>query len=294
MPISAELERWRESGDFFPTGDGRLFYRLDGAGEPLLLLHGFPTSSFDWHRIWEDLSGRFRVLAPDFLGYGFSDKPADHPYRVADHTDQVEALMAELGIGKAAVLAHDYGDTVAQELLARRLEGAGGFEISSVCFLNGGLLPGVHRPTFILKLLNSPLGFACSALMTRGIFRRRFSEIFAPDSRPSEQDITDYWALVNYNGGRRIYHKLVRYMRERWQHRDRWVGALERTPVPLALIDGAADPISGEHLVEPFRQVCPRAKVVCLEGVGHYPQLEAPRRVVEGFLESMVARHSRP
>ncbi len=251
-----------------------------------MLLHGFPTASYDWHLVWESLCQQHRLIAPDFLGYGFSDKPPDHPYRVTDHADQVESLLAELGVESAGILAHDYGDTVAQELLARRLsEPHSGFEISFLCLLNGGIFPGVHRPTLILKLLNSPLGFIFSTLLTEGMFRSRLSEVFGPQTQPWDELLRDYWVLVNFNRGRRIYHKLIRYMDERWRHKERWVGALLNSPVPLRLIDGASDPISGQHLVEHYRRTVPAADVVCLEGIGHYPQIEAPDRVLRGLCE---------
>ena len=113
----------------------------------LVLVHGFPTSSWDWHAVWPALEARFRVVALDMLGYGLSDKPAGHDYSIFEQADLQEALLGRLGIGACHVLAHDYGDTVVQELLARRVEkkpGVGTFH--SVCFLNGGLIPGFHRP----------------------------------------------------------------------------------------------------------------------------------------------------
>jgi pimeloyl-ACP methyl ester carboxylesterase len=78
-------------------------------------------------------------------------------------------------------------------------------------------------------------------------------------------------------------HKLIRYMRERRVHRDRWVGAMQSTDLPLKLIDGAADPISGVHMAARYRELVPSADVSLLEGVGHYPQIEAPGQVLRAF-----------
>jgi pimeloyl-ACP methyl ester carboxylesterase len=72
-------------------------------------------------------------------------------------------------------------------------------------------------------------------------------------------------------------------MDERKRTRERWVSALVRSPVPLRVIDGAADPVSGKHMVERYRELVPNADTVLLEGIGHYPQIEAPRAVLDAF-----------
>ncbi len=78
--------------------------------------------------------------------------------------------------------------------------------------------------------------------------------------------------------------KIIRYMAEREHHRERWVGILQTTAVPLRLINGLADPISGAHVVEHYRRLVARPDVIELDGIGHYPQIEAPAAVLEGLL----------
>ncbi|RXN17729.1 mesoderm-specific transcript-like protein [Labeo rohita] len=93
-----------------------------GSSDVLLLLHGFPTSSYDWYKIWDSLTQRFnRVIALDFVGFGFSDKPRPHRYSIFEQASVVEALVAHLGLSEQRIniLSHDYGDTVALELLYR-------------------------------------------------------------------------------------------------------------------------------------------------------------------------------
>ena len=89
--------------------------------ETLFILHGFPTSSFDFHLVFPNLTKVFRrIIAPDFIGFGFSSKPRSYDYSVNDQAILVTSLMNQLNIKEAHFLAHDYGDSVAQELLARR------------------------------------------------------------------------------------------------------------------------------------------------------------------------------
>ena len=96
-----------------------------GAGPALTLLHGFPSSSHDWAKVAPALAERHTLLMPDFLGFGASEKPADHRYTLHEQADLVEALWAARGRrARRRIVAHDYAVSVAQELLARRAEGA--------------------------------------------------------------------------------------------------------------------------------------------------------------------------
>lgn len=258
----------------------------DGSARPVLLcIHGFPTASWDWAPIWSPLTRQYRVLAPDMIGFGYSDKPRNYDYSIHDQADLHEALLQEQGVSQALVLAHDYGDTVAQELLARQIDGSAVFRMEKLCFLNGGLFPEMHRARPIQKLFNSPLGFILSHLMGEKAFRRSFSQVFGPDTQPTDEELKAFWTLVNYKQGKLNTHKLIRYIEDRKQHRERWVNALKETPVPIRLIDGLLDPVSGGHLVEYYQQQITDADIVELPDVGHYPQVEAPDRVAAAVLD---------
>ncbi|MFT7120910.1 MAG: pimeloyl-ACP methyl ester carboxylesterase [Neolewinella sp.] len=72
-------------------------------------------------------------------------------------------------------------------------------------------------------------------------------------------------------------------MHERTQNKDRWVNALNETSMPICHINGNYDPISGAHVAGHFRKTVPAAKVIDLEDIGHYPQIEAPEEVLRRF-----------
>ena len=140
------LKDWRDAGDFFRHGHNPIFFRSGKpAQEVTLLLHGFPTASFDFHKIWDGLSNSFPLLAVDMIGYGFSAKPRDLDYTTFLQTDVIESLVRHAGASRVHILAHDYGNTITQELLARRAEGGLGFGIASICFLNGAFRERAHR-----------------------------------------------------------------------------------------------------------------------------------------------------
>ena len=239
------LEQWKAGGSYYRYQQHQIFVREEGVGETLLLIHGFPTASWDWQQLWPKLVEKYHVISPDLLGFGFSDKPRNYLYSILDQANMIEALLQHKNIERAKIISHDYGDTVAQELLTRfntrQNRGEAGLEITHLCLLNGGLFPEVHRPLLVQKVLMSPVGFIVGRLFNRAKLGKNFKNIFGPNTQPTEKELDDFWTLVAGNGGRYVFHLLIRYMAERVQYRDRWVGALQETKIPLRFINGLAD-----------------------------------------------------
>ncbi|MGH8446951.1 MAG: alpha/beta fold hydrolase [Solimonas sp.] len=289
------LVRWRDTGDAFDFNGHRIFLRTHGGGEEaLLLLHGFPTASWDYEGMWGGLCKRFaHIVTFDMLGLGFSDKPHPHPYTVMEQADLAERLLEARGVRRVHLLAHNYGVCVTQELLARaadrRAAGAGGqrgghaVPVSAV-FLNGGLFPETHRPRFMQRLLLSPFGPLLVRFGGPRAFARSFSALFGAQTRPGPIELHDYWNLIGLQEGRRVLPRLLRYIDERRVERRRWVGALLEAGLPMRLICGTADPASGAPMAARYRELLPKADVVMLEGIGHFPHIEAPDRSLRAFL----------
>jgi pimeloyl-ACP methyl ester carboxylesterase len=280
------IEDWISRAEFFEWRGRRIaFWATSEAGKPsLLLIHGYPTSSWDWSALWPRLAERFRLVAVDMAGFGLSDKSASD-YPIATQADILEAALGRRGVKAAHVFAHDYGDTVAQELLARHNEGRLGFAMQSLVMLNGGLFPEMHRARPIQKLGLTPFGFLVGAVMTRASMRRALDRIFGPATKASVEEIDGHWRMINEGGGRRVLHRLLSYIPQRRDNRARWVGALQSASIPMRLIDGGADPVSGAHLYHYYRQTVPDADAVLLPEIGHYPHTEAPGAVGDAFFE---------
>lgn len=280
-----KLKQWHDTGKYFEYAGHKIFYRVEGEGPTLLFIHGFPTASWDWIKIWQPLSERFQCVTLDMLGFGYSDKPKQ-AYSILQQADIFCALLETLDIRVCHVVSHDYGDTVAQELLARLNEGYLGFDIASLSLLNGGLFPETHRPVFVQKLMLSPIGSLLGRLMTRATLAKNLTKVFGPYTPPSEQEVDDFWELICFNNGNLIMHRLIYYMVERRSYRERWVGALQQAQIPLRLIDGMLDPVSGAHMVQRYEQLVPDADIVRLADVGHYPQVEAPECVLAAIIRT--------
>ena len=283
------LDDWRSAAQFMTFGNLKAAWWSTGENADekpwLLLIHGYPTSSWDWTPMWEALSAHFRLAAVDMIGFGLSDKPPKHRYSIFEQADLQESLLEYLGISEAHLLVHDYGNTVAQELIARQAETSLSFLIRSCVFLNGGLFPEMHRARLSQKLGLTPLGALLGAMMSKDRLRTAFDEIFGPDTKASDDEISGHFKLIRENNGLKVLHKALQYIPERRAHRARWVGGLQQTHLPMRLINGGADPVSGAHLYHYYKEQIPNADAVLFDELGHYPHTEGPDQVLAAFLE---------
>ena len=275
------VQQWQAAGERFEFDGHSIFAHSSGAGDALLLIHGFPTSSFDWALLWPELANRFAVHCIDMLGFGLSDKPRNYGYSLKASANQWQAYVQSQGLTEVSILAHDYGDTVAQELLARQNEGTLPFKINKICLLNGGIFPEATYPILMQKLLLSKIGPLMARLSNYRSFSGSMRKIC---SRPlSNEMLEEHWQLLSRADGCLVLPKIIQYIRERRINRTRWVSAMQDANIPLCLINGVEDPISGATMVKRWRELVPSAPVVVLQDVGHYPQWEDPQRVLQAF-----------
>ncbi|NXO79451.1 MEST protein, partial [Sitta europaea] len=263
---SPALRSWKSSGSFFTYKDLNVFYRDSsgavGSSDVVVLLHGFPTSSYDWSKIWEGLTQRFhRVIALDFLGFGFSDKPRPHGYSIFEQATIVEGLLRHLGLRHQRInlLSHDYGDTVAQELLHRDF--------------SRSLLPPLHPEVPCLPVgEQSPGGDGAAG--------------FPGDADPTWISGSKFQAGQHPVPNTNLSCSILQYINQRKKHRERWVGALMSTSVPLHLIYGPLDPVNPHpEFLQLYKKVLPTSTVSVLDDhISHYPQLEDPTGFLNAYL----------
>ena len=150
--IDGRAREWLDAGELLRVGAQRspcatvealqIFHAEFGDPDapPLLLLHGFPTSSIDWYDVVGALSQEHRVCVLDFPGFGFSDKPKGESYTLGRDCELVEHYLGEvLGARAGAVVAHDRGDSVALTFAARCASGETAFELSHLVLSNGNM-----------------------------------------------------------------------------------------------------------------------------------------------------------
>jgi len=291
MPPS--LSEWRARGQFLRLL-GRTVFAVDTgprAAEPILLLHGFPTSSFDFHLSLPRLAAGNRVIAHDHLGFGFSDKPTDFSYSLFEQTDVALMAWQKLGITRGHVLAHDYGTSIATELCARRERGLLPIEMLSLTLTNGS----VHRELAHLQpsqkiLQNKSWGPIFARLANKFIFRLQIRRILGDGASVSDDELDAMWAGIQHDDGHLRLPVISSYLDERIRFRDRWIGALTRFDRPAHVLWGQRDPIAVPLMAETLTAEIPTAKLTWLPDLGHYPMLERPAEWADaaaGFLETV-------
>ncbi|MBJ7340597.1 alpha/beta hydrolase [Mycolicibacterium sp.] len=274
--LPRSVRDWLGGGHFVETAVGSVFVRSSaGVGPSVLLLHGYPSSSYDFRNVVGHLGDR-AWLTMDFLGFGLSDKPRPHHYSLFEQADLVEEIVSAEVAGPVVLVAHDMGTSVATELLARDLDGRLGFDLRAAVLTNGSVILERASLRPMQKLLRGPLGAVAARLSNQTMFNKGFGELFSTGHPLSDEEAHAQWALLSHHGGHRIAHLLIAYLDERMRHATRWHGAVRDWPKPLGFLWALDDPVATVNVLAGLRELRPAAEVVELHGVGHYPQVEVP------------------
>jgi pimeloyl-ACP methyl ester carboxylesterase len=285
-----DVREWEARGRYL-TVDGRSVWVLnvppadDQGLDPLLVLHGFPSCSYDWHEVLDALRARRRVVALDFLGFGLSDKP-DVRYSMRLQADVVEAVARALGLTSVAMLTHDMGDTVGGELLARSLEGTLDFAVTQRVLTNGSIYIDMAHLTNGQQLLLS-LDDAPTDLVVAEGFKAGLAGTFSADTAVDADELEAQWLFAERNGGNRLLPRTIRYIEDRRAEERRFTGAIETHPSSLAVVWGADDPIAILAMTDELKRARPDAHIAVLDRVGHYPMLESPTRFAQAVTAAL-------
>lgn len=258
-------------------------YRVDFP--VMVILHGYPTSTYDYYKVYPELASKFRVVMHDHLGFGFSDKPQNIEYSLMDQADRALELWKQLGLKKVTLFAHDYGTSVATEIIARHNEGTLDIDIEKLILCNGSIHIELSQLRTIQKLLKHKFWGKYVAMLTNyPIFRKNMRNIYFDKSKVTDEELREMWNLIELNGGRKIIHKLTQYITERYLFWDRWVGGLELTQIPTKIVWAKNDPIAIPEIAELLVSEIPNNELIWMEDTGHFLMLENPKEWLELIL----------
>lgn len=269
--MTPELKRARVSA-------GELAYADEGEGRAVVLLHGFPTSSFLWRREIPLLAGRTRVIAPDLLGYGASDKPVGADLSEPAQARAMEELLVGLGVSECAVVGHDIGGAVAQILaLGKDVRVRTLVLVDSACF-DAWPVEGVRQVqatppeqetvSFVRDLI------AATFELGMGRPRQLSAGDLAAYAEPWLRDPPAFFRAVRGIEGRGL------------AGRDEELGALD---APAFVLWGEQDPFLPSELGERLQDTLSDAALALLPGCSHFVTEDAPTTVgplIHEFLRS--------
>jgi len=320
-------------GNHVSVVEGFLDFKSTGSGpETILLLHGFPASSYDYHRAIDHLSKEFKVVVFDFVGYGFSDKPnSTFVYSMADQAEMTLSIWSALGVKGGHVVAHDMGDSVATEIVARRDRRSlpdqfGGDFFKSFSFNNGGMFYEAIDMRFIQRVLKTPiLGPFVTSLRSKlphewaqALILQQLRTIWSPtyeDVERRERDLQDLDTLTRWNNGYAISDKTISYLHDRARFEPRWLSALSRLDLPVMLLWGDSDAVApmeipkslvskghvnAKHFTgKTMKGVGEEGKAkdefhsIKLSFSGHFPMLERPQTWAETVIQFVKSTSSK-
>jgi pimeloyl-ACP methyl ester carboxylesterase len=293
------LPNWEKSGRYVDIeGDSMFIIESGKSKETIVILHGYPTSSYDYRAVLPALSRKFRVVIHDHLGFGLSAKPSNYSYSLMEQTDRALLLWLKLGIKKAHLVAHDYGTSIATEIIARRNMGFEPVKLESLTLCNGSVHIELAKLKVIQKLLrNKTLGPLVARLSSKRIFKRNMQQLWFDKGKLSAAEVDAMWQLLILNKGKAALPRITQYLRERELFWYRWVGALKVSNLKSNILWGNNDPITGGDIARLHHEEMPGSTLRILDDLGHYPMIEDPdlwAKELLALLRTESGRGSKP
>ena len=304
----SRADEWREQGSYFSwsprSGDAaevQIFHVElgDPDAPPLVLVHGFPTSSIDWFEVAERLSDRYRVCAMDFPGYGFSDKPLGWGYSLMRDAEVLEHYVADvLGLESMIMLAHDRGSSVA---MIHTTSGDSRVDLEHLFLTNANIFLPLSNLTQAQRIMLDPeTGPALLAQATPEQLAVGMGQAtYTPPRGADDPEIQALAAIFSHGEGLKVLHETIQYLVERSQDEDSWLKALAALDVPTTFIWGVYDTVSPPRVVsyvwnEYMMKKPGRNSLYFIPDANHYLQNDQPDALVETFLHALEAPDDTP
>lgn len=264
-------------GEFVDLGVTRLYYYAAGtrgAGEPVVFIHGFPSSSHLWHGVVREMPEGHRLVVVDLLGFGKSDRPGVASLAATAHADRIRLLMDDLGIGAACIVGHGMGGAVAQALA---LDAA--TRVTRLCLVNSSAFDawprGAARFARALAAF-PPVGRAIGAPLLAGLVHGSLLKGFA-DEEAGGRALDNFLRAYTMRLG---VDALVSQLRVMHDASVRALGArLSSITQPTAVVWGADDPWLRLSIGERIRNTIEGATLEVIAGARHFTPEDAPAAV---------------
>ncbi|WP_438977636.1 alpha/beta fold hydrolase [Polaribacter sp.] len=276
-------KKWEKLGKYTKVFDRTIFMidsenQSDSKKETLVILHGYPTSSYDYHKVLPQLAKKYRVILHDHLGFGFSEKPLDFSYSLIEQADIALQLWKQLSLKKVVLLAHDYGTSVCTEIIARHNKQQINLQIDKLILSNGSIHIEFSKLRTIQKLLkNKYTGKWVAKLTNYPIFKKNMRNVYFDKTKVTDEELKEMWLQLEYNNGRNVIHLLTNYINERYYFWHRWVGALKETSINTTIIWAENDPIAIPKIAELLHKEISENKIFWMKNCGHFLMLEQPK-----------------
>jgi pimeloyl-ACP methyl ester carboxylesterase len=269
-------------------GPYRLYAREYPGEEPaIVLLHGFPDDLHLYDRLVPELAPR-RVVVFDFLGWGVSDKPSGYPYTAGNQTGDLDAVIEQLQLTSAVLVAHDASGPPAIDWALEHPD-----RVAALVLLNTyySRMPGLRPPeairlfsTPMVRSVARPISRLFGDLLFRGMYRWQVGRFFRDPEVREEFLPLLYRQFAANPSTHEAFFGLNRDLLPTVASRTRQVPRLRRFPRPVRIVFGAADPYLNAGVARRFHALFPTSELFLLERARHYVQMDEPRQVAQLIL----------
>lgn len=293
-PVPDRLKKWRSEGQTVELMGKEIWYHDTGpkTDDAVFIVHGYPGSSWDFQGVVERIGDQARTVVMDMRGFGLSDKPLEGDYQsnftLLLQADLYEELASHLGLKSIILVAHDMGQTVGLELMARFEESRTTFRIRHAILLDGSTLVDMIQPTeFQKKELAAPSTALEEDMAWEDIYNI-FPESYSKESRARDdfdELIICQSHQIYYNHGSRTIGGIVHYLKERKEDFNRWSRTLfEFEKAPLTVIWGEQDPVAVIAMADRIKKERPVTDLYKYPDSGHWPSIEFPDRIGDAII----------
>jgi pimeloyl-ACP methyl ester carboxylesterase len=283
-PYPETVKKWVAAGKYMKFEGLDVFVHSSGKapvdGHGVLVVHGFPGSSWDFANVVPPVAKKTKIVVPDMLGFGQSAKPKKGTYKdnfsLMRQADLYEAVAKAEGLKEVVLLAHDMGQTVGLELMTRHDEGKLSFKISHAILLDGSTLVDMVKLVPLQKeLLKKP-----DQALTEHLDFKKFAEGLRGTygkGNATDEILNAQTAQVFAKDGDLVIAQTLRYLDERKEFYDRWVGTLTHfRTAPLSVYWGVQDPVAPIAMADRIKTWSPTTDVHKIKSSGHWPSIEVP------------------
>ena len=293
-PVPDRLAKWRSEGETVELMGRQIWYHDQGpkTDDAVFIVHGYPGSSWDFQGVVDRIGTDTRTVVMDMVGFGMSDKPLDGDYQsnftLVLQADLYDALAAHLGLKTVILVAHDMGQTVGLELMARFEENRTPFRIRHAILLDGSTLVDMIAPTEYQKQALAAPSTALPDGMAWDDIYNIFPESYATESRARDdfdELVTCQAHQIYINHGSRTIGGIVHYLKERNESFGRWSRTLfEFQKAPMTLIWGEQDPVAVIAMADRIKKERPVTDLYKYPDCAHWPSIEYPDRIGDAIL----------
>ncbi len=292
--VPKKLKKWREEGQILELKGKKIFVHDQGpkADDAVFIVHGYPGSSWDFQGVVERIGDKARTVVMDMRGFGLSEKPLEGTYQetytLALQADLYEALAEKLGLKSVILVAHDMGQTVGLELMARFEESRTVFRIRHAILLDGStLVDMIQLQPFQVQLLKEPAVAIDDDMPWQDIVDL-FPGTFGKETKARDdfdEIVTCMSHQIDYDHGSRVMGSIGHYLKERKEEFGRWSRTLFTFKhAPMTVIWGVQDPVALIAMADRIKKERPVTDLYKYEDSGHWPSIEWPDRIGDAII----------